>query len=70
MSYSILKKKKKQHILVIFKLFIGWKGVETLDVIYWVTCMYKLIIYRHLDSNKISVIKDNTFNNLRSLNTL
>jgi hypothetical protein len=70
MSYSILKKMKKQHILVIFKLFIGWKGVETLDVIYWVTCMYKLIIYRHLDGNKISVIKDNTFNNLRSLNTL
>ena len=28
MSYSILKKTKKQPILVIFKLFIGWKGVE------------------------------------------
>ena len=70
MSYSILKKKKKQHILVISKLFIGWKGVETLEVIYWVTCMYKLIIYRLLDHNKISVIEDNTFNNLTSLNTL
>jgi hypothetical protein len=61
---------KKQHILVIFKLFIGWKGVATLEVICCVTCMYKFIIYGHLDGNKISVIKDNTFNNLTSLNTL
>jgi hypothetical protein len=70
MSYSILKKRKKQFILLTFKLFIGWKGVETCDVIYWVTCMHKLIIYRNLDGNKISVIKDNTFNNLTSLNEL
>jgi hypothetical protein len=70
MSYSILKKTKKQHILVTFKLFIGWKGVETLDVIYWVACMYKFIIYRYLDGNKLSVIEDYTFNNLTSLNTL
>ena len=41
-----------------------------MDTIYWVNCRYKLIIYRHLDGNKISVIKDNTFNNLPSLTTL
>jgi hypothetical protein len=58
MSYSILKQTRKKHI---FKLFIGWKGLETVDVIYWVTFMYKLIIYRLLDHNKISVIEDNTF---------
>jgi hypothetical protein len=70
MSYSVFKKRRKQHIVLVIKLFIGWKGVETLDVIYWVTCMYTLIIYRHLDHNIISVIKDNTFNNLTSLTTL
>ena len=57
-------------MLVIFKLFIGRKAVETLDTVYWVTCIYKFIIYRYLHNNKISVIKDNTFNNLTSLNTL
>ena len=56
--------------MVIFKLFIGWKGVETLDAVYWVTCIYKLIIYRYLHYNKISVIEDNAFNNLPSLTTL
>ena len=61
MRYSIFKKKQKKHILVIFKLFIGWKGVEILDVIYWVTWL--------LDHN-ISVIEDKTFNNLTSLNSL
>ena len=25
-----------------------------MDAIYWVNCRYKLIIYRHLDQNKIS----------------
>ena len=68
MSYSILNKtkdiifvmfkciglKKTKPILVIFELFIGWKGVETMDAIYWVNCRYQLIIYRHLDQNKIS----------------
>ena len=70
MSYSILKKTKKQPILVIFKLFIGWKGVETMGAIYWVNCGYTLIIYRYLYYNIISVIKDNTFNNLLSLTYL
>ena len=32
--------------------------------------MYKFIIYRYLDGNKLSVIEDNSFNNLTSLNTL
>jgi hypothetical protein len=41
-----------------------------MDTIDWVNCRYKLIIYRHLDGNKISVIKDNTFNNLPSLTTV
>ena len=35
-----------------------------MDTIYWVNCRYKLITYRHLGYNKISVIEDNTFNNL------
>jgi hypothetical protein len=38
-----------------------------MDAIYWVNCRYKLIIYRRLDHNKISVIEDNAFNNLPSL---
>jgi hypothetical protein len=41
-----------------------------MDAIYWVNGRYKLIIYRRLDHNKISVIKDNTFNNLPSLNEI
>ena len=41
-----------------------------MDAMYWVNCRYKLIIYRYLYNNKISVIKDNTFNNLPSLTTL
>jgi hypothetical protein len=81
MSYSILNKtkdiifvmfkciglKKPKPILVIFELFIGWKGVETMDAIYWVNCRYKIIIYRHIEGNNISVIENNTFNNLPSL---
>jgi hypothetical protein len=81
MSYSILNKtkdiifvmfkciglKKTKPILVIFELFIGWKGVETMDAIYWVNCRYKIIIYRHIEGNNISVIENNTFNNLPSL---
>jgi hypothetical protein len=57
-------------MLVIFKLVIGWKGVETMDAIYWVNCGYKLIIYRYLQNNIISVIKDNAYNNLPSLHYL
>jgi hypothetical protein len=41
-----------------------------MDAIYWVNCRYKMIIYRYLYSNKISVINDNAFNNLPSLTTL
>jgi hypothetical protein len=41
-----------------------------MDAIYWVNCRYKLIIYRYLYNNKISVIEDNTFNNLPSLYNL
>jgi hypothetical protein len=41
-----------------------------MDAIYWVNCGYKLIIYRHLYNNIISVIKDNAFNNLPSLTTM
>jgi hypothetical protein len=38
-----------------------------MDAIYWVNSRYKLIIYRYLYNNIISVIKDNAFNNLLSL---
>jgi hypothetical protein len=38
-----------------------------MDAIYWVNCRYKLIIYRYLHNNIISVIEDNTFNNLQSI---
>jgi hypothetical protein len=38
-----------------------------MDTIYWVNCKYKVIIYRHLEYNKILVIENNTFNNLASL---
>ena len=41
-----------------------------MDAIYWVNCRHQLIIYRHLDGNKISVIEDNAFNNLTSLYNL
>jgi hypothetical protein len=41
-----------------------------MDTIYWVNCRYKLIIYRHLEYNKISVIENNTFINLPSLDYL
>jgi hypothetical protein len=41
-----------------------------MDAIYWVNCRYQLIIYRHLGGNNITVIKDNTFSNLPSLNEL
>jgi hypothetical protein len=41
-----------------------------MDAINWENCRYKLIIYRHLDYNKISVIEDYAFNNLPSLTTL
>jgi hypothetical protein len=37
-----------------------------MDAIYWVNYGYKLIIYRYLNNNIISVIKDNAFNNLPS----
>jgi hypothetical protein len=71
MTFNILKKNhKKQYILGIFKLFIGWKGVETMDTIHWVDCGYKLIIYRRLDYNRILVIEDNAFINLPSLHYL
>jgi len=71
MSYSILKKtQNKPTYFVIFKLLIGWKGVETMDAIYWVNYGYELIIYRYLYNNIISVIEDNAFNNLPSLTTL
>jgi hypothetical protein len=68
MSHSILEKKRqKQHILVIFKLCIGWEGVETMDAIYWINWLYKLIIYRRLDHNEISSIGDNTVDHVPSL---
>jgi hypothetical protein len=38
--------------------------------IYWLNVRYKLIIYRYLYNNIISVIKDNVFNNLPSLYNL
>ena len=38
-----------------------------MDAIKWVNCGYKLIIYRKLQYNNISVIEDNAFNNLPSL---
>jgi hypothetical protein len=38
-----------------------------MDAINWVNCGYKLIIYRYLHNNLISVIENNTFNNLPSL---
>jgi hypothetical protein len=41
-----------------------------MDAIYWVNCGYKLIIYRSLYNNIISVIKDNAFNNLPRLTSL
>ena len=34
MSYSILKHKSNQPVLVIFKLFNVYKGVETIEDIY------------------------------------
>ena len=67
MSYSILKHKSNQPVLVIFKLFNVYKGVETIEDIYWVNYWFTLNIYRTLDHNKISVIENNTFNNLHSL---
>jgi hypothetical protein len=41
-----------------------------MDSINWVNCGYKLIIYRELQYNKISVIEVNAFNNLPSLSYL
>jgi hypothetical protein len=38
-----------------------------MDAIYWVNFIYPSIIYKLLYNNKISVIKDNVFNNLPSL---
>ena len=56
-------------MLVIFQLFIGRKAVET-EYILINFFIYKLIIYRYLQNNKISVIRDNAFNNLPSLHVL
>ena len=41
-----------------------------MNAIYWVNRKYKLIIYRYLHNNKISVIVNNAFNNLARLTTL
>jgi hypothetical protein len=56
-------------MLVIFQIFIGRKEVET-EYILINFFIYKLIIYRYLQNNKISVIRDNTFKNLPSLHVL